>query len=147
MKKLILILFVGVVFGCTTENKVEFEFSCGKQLSDNEIKKYIPNNLLDYSADDLDLLADITTLVFDNNSDTSVYEVFYNYRNNETLVLDVFGVENYKQIDTTFCGLVNNQNLNLPQSLTILFHRYANGYEDGGIVVGLTSNTKEHSQE
>ena len=124
---------------CADVYKSDYKFRCASPLSNRQIDLFKSNNFDNYTESDLDLLADITTYLIEVNGDTSEFEVFFNQKTEKLLVLDVYGLENEDQIDSTTCGLFNNSKIKLPAHMIILFHQYKNGNEDGGIIVGLTN--------
>lgn len=126
------------LISCNTSNLIDNKFTCAQKLSDKELNNLKSNNFKDYSDSDLELLADITTLIIKSNGDTSEFEVFYNRKTDTSLTIDIYGLEIVKQIDKTVCDLKNTNEIDLPNHMNLLFHRYVNGYDDGGIIVGLS---------
>ena len=124
---------------CADVYRSDYKFRCASQLSNRQINLYKLNSFKNYTENDLDLLADITTCIIEVNGDTSEFEIFYNQKTEKSLVLDVYWLENEEQIDSTTCRLFNTTTIKLPAQMIILFHQYKNGYEDGGIIVGLTN--------
>jgi len=116
------------------------EYKCATPLTKSEFYKFQYNTFNDYKDKDLDLLADITTFIIDSNPEKEAYECFFNKREKNLLVLDVLGLENEASIDKTICALIENKEIKLPKNTIILFHRYVNGFDDGGIIVALKFN-------
>ena len=85
----------------------------------------------------MDLLANITSFIIDYNPEKEAYECFFNKREKDLLVLDVLGLEDENKIDKTICALIENKKIDLPKTTIILFHKYINGFDDGGIIVGI----------
>lgn len=138
MKHIIFSVFLfSILTSCGQNSKIVYKYKCAKQLTENEIKNYQINTFENYSDSDLDLLADITTFIIDSNPEKDSYECFFNKREKKLLVLDVFGLENEDKIDKTLCNLVENKQIKLPKKTIILFHKYENEFDDGGIIVGL----------
>ena len=133
---LLLIFFVSFFTGCSQTLKSSYKFKCAEQLTESEIDN-LENTFKDYTDEDLDLLADITTFIIDSNPEKDSYECFFNKREKKLLVLDVLGLENEEKIDKTVCGLLENKKIKLPKNTIILFHKYINGFDDGGIIVAL----------
>jgi hypothetical protein len=147
MKRIITVLLLSIfAMSCGQSYRSSYTYQCATQLTNNEIYDAQQNSLYDYSNDDLDLLADITTFIIDSNPEKDDYECFFNKRTKDLLILDVYGLEDEAKIDNTFCELIKNQNIELPQNVIILFHRYVNGYDDGGVIVGLANLVIAKSQ-
>lgn len=138
MKFLFLILSVLCFLpGCSQNVQNSYDYDCASSLSKDEIKKFQYNTFEDYTDEDLDLLAEITSYITDANPEKDSYECFFNKRANDLLVLDVYGLESEESINKTMCGLSKNKKLPLPKNIIILFHKYIDGFKDGGIIAGL----------
>jgi len=138
MKHTIFIFFLLLsLVSCGQNSKSTREYKCAKQLTENEIREYQFNTFKDYTESDIDLLANITSFIIDTNPEKDSYECFFNKRKKDLLVLDVLGLENESKIDETICSLIENKEIKLPKNTIILFHKYTNGFDDGGIIVGL----------
>jgi len=112
-------------------------FSCGEQLSGKEINTFNHSGVSGYTDEDLSTIAEITDLVIHHFGDTSENEVFYNTKLPNSLAIEIYGVEQLSDIDSISCKIFNSKSLKLPNDLTLLFHKYVNGANDGGIVAAL----------
>lgn len=138
MRYIILILFsFSFLISCSQNLRSSYKYKCAEQLTESVINNYIENSFEDYTDEDLNFLADITTYIMDSNPEKDSYECFFNQHQKNLLVLDVYGLENEEKIDKTVCGLLENKKIKLPRTTIILFHKYINGFDDGGIIVGL----------
>ncbi len=113
------------------------QYKCAALLSEKEIEKYQNNTFKNYTEIDLDVLATMTTFIIDSNPEKDSYECFFNKSEKDLWVFDVLGLENEDQIDKTLCLLIKNKEIKLPKNTILLFHKYVNEFDDGGIIVGL----------
>lgn len=116
----------------------EYPFKCGEPLTFEQVRPLKYNNYTDYSEKDIKMLEAISAYIVANNDKSVEYEVFINQRTDTSLILDIFGLEKEEDVDKTSCGIFNSTDMGLPARVTLLFHRYINESEDGGIVVALT---------
>lgn len=116
----------------------EYPFKCGEALTFEQVRPLKYNNYTDYSEKDIKLVDAIDKYIAANNDKSVEYEVFINQRTDTSLILDIFGLEKEEEVDKTSCGIFNSTDMGLPARVTLLFHRYINESEDGGIVVAIT---------
>lgn len=116
----------------------EYPFKCGDALTFEEVRPLKMSLFSDYTEGDIKMVEDITAHVAKQYDKTIPYEVFINQKTDTSLVLDIYGLEKEEEVDETSCWIFNGKEIDLPARTTLLFHRYINDYQDGGIVVGLT---------
>ncbi len=129
-----------LIFGaCGTNKSGQSKYKCGRGLSATEIGQISTAGIKDYSDEDLNNLAELTTLVSKLNSDSLEYEVFYLEKSSTRLVLGVFGVDNAEQIEKTACGIFEGKDLKLPKEKWLLFHKYVNGSAGSEFLIGISN--------
>ena len=128
-----------LMMACGTNKSGQSKYQCGRGLTSTEIGQISTSGFKGYSDEDLEILANLTTLVTQLNGDSLEYEVFFFEKASTRLVLGVFGVEKAEQIEKTACAIFERKDLKLPKEQWLLFHKYVNGNAESEFLIGISN--------
>ncbi len=134
---LLLIYLSVLIFSCKSAAKNNSITTCAGLLTENEISRLAPNRLKNHTGEEHNQLENISELIIKVTRGSSEFEVFYNRWSDDSLIVDIFGIENQQQIDKITCSLLNYNEIQLPQQTILLFYRYGNNTDNYKVIAGL----------
>ena len=127
---------LGAALGCG-QDKPSYHFTCGVEIPKAELAELAKHSYTSYTATDLNLLGNITKLVHDLHADSAKYEVFFNTKADNLLVLDIYGMGEGAEIDKTACSIFSQEGPGKPARIQLLFHKELKTKGGTEIAVGL----------
>lgn len=91
---LLLIHLSVLIFSCKSAAKKSYIPTCAGLLTESEISNLVPGQFKNHTKEEHNQLENISAVIAKVNGDSSEFEVFYNHRSDDSLIVDIFGIEN-----------------------------------------------------
>lgn len=143
MKKLLNFLFAVAIIGlasCSSEPKNAFKFTCGTELTQEQMQEFAVKNQSKYLPIEFKLLGKLSLAIFDANNRIKNYNVQFFENTRERLVVQVYGIWEPMEMDRAACAVLNFPDYQLPDNTLVIFYRNEKMAEKIEIVAGVKKN-------
>lgn len=140
MKKLLkptIIILALFLFGCNSDTKSAFKFSCGEVMKEEELKEFEVVKKAAYLPLELKLLGKISLAIFDGTGRKKNYNVQFFENTRERLAVQVYGIWELTEMDQAACAVLNFQDYQLPANTVVLFYQNEKNDPKQHVVAGV----------
>jgi len=123
--------------GCNTDTSTGYNFACGSEMKQSEMKEFEAVTKPGYDMNALKLLSKLSLAIFDATGRTKNYNVQFFENTRNRLAVQVYGMWELVDMDKASCAVFNFADYQMPPETVVIFYQNEKNDPKQHVVLGL----------